>query len=164
MVLKQPATCLHFPKNAVRTLDAPLNGTARNTAGTVPAMDPDSQVTENCWTIPQTEIWSDGVEDIEVIADITHVNYTDDKNSTEEMNYMNDTNNMNYTNDTKDTNDIDYKEMPMGFMMALAKKPDAMKRFSELSETDKKDILSALHTINSKEEMQHFVDDMERFL
>ena len=57
---------------------------------------------------------------------------------------------------------MNYEDMPMGFMMALSKKPDAMKKFTELSETEKQDVINAVHSVNSKEEMQRFVDDITR--
>ena len=45
----------------------------------------------------------------------------------------------------------------MGFAMALAQQPEAMKQFSNMSEAEKSQILNQIHAIDSKEEMQSFV-------
>ena len=49
-------------------------------------------------------------------------------------------------------------EMPIGFAMALAMNPDAMKTFATLSEKRKKEIIAGTHTITSKDEMRRYVD------
>ena len=49
------------------------------------------------------------------------------------------------------------KNLPLGFGMALAQQPDAMKKFSNITEDEQNRILSEIHNINSKQEMQSFV-------
>lgn len=49
------------------------------------------------------------------------------------------------------------KDLPLGFGMALAQQPDAMKKFSNMTEDEQNIILSEIHNINSKQEMQSFV-------
>lgn len=53
-------------------------------------------------------------------------------------------------------------EMPVGFAMALAMNPDAMQKFSTLSEEKKQEIIEGTHTINSKKEMHRYVDSIVR--
>lgn len=48
-------------------------------------------------------------------------------------------------------------DLPLGFGMALAQYPEAMKRFSNMSDTEKSEIISHVHNIESKEEMRSFV-------
>lgn len=48
-------------------------------------------------------------------------------------------------------------DLPLGFGMALAQHPEAMQRFANMSETQKTEVLSKIHNIQSKEEMQAFV-------
>ncbi|HOJ48916.1 MAG TPA: hypothetical protein PLD48_08690 [Bacillota bacterium] len=47
--------------------------------------------------------------------------------------------------------------IPLGFGMALAQNAKAMEYFSSLSESERQAILSQIHNINSKSEMQSFV-------
>lgn len=49
------------------------------------------------------------------------------------------------------------KDLPLGFGMALAQQPEAMRRFSNMSEAQQSQVLSEIHGIKSKEEMQSFV-------
>lgn len=49
------------------------------------------------------------------------------------------------------------KDLPLGFGMALAQQPDAMKKFSNMTENEQNRILSEIHNIDSKQEMQSFV-------
>lgn len=49
------------------------------------------------------------------------------------------------------------KDLPLGFYMALAQQPDAMKKFSNMTEDEQNRILSEIHNIDSKQEMQSFV-------
>ena len=49
------------------------------------------------------------------------------------------------------------KDLPLGFCMALAQQPDAMKKFSNMTEDEQNRILSEIHNIDSKQEMQSFV-------
>ena len=54
------------------------------------------------------------------------------------------------------------KELPLGFGMALSQHPEAMTRFSDMSEPEKKEVLSQLHDIKSKQEMKSFVAGLAR--
>ena len=56
-----------------------------------------------------------------------------------------------------ETNNI---ELPLGFGMALAHHADAMKYFSSLSKEEQKQIINHTHTINSKQEMQAYVQSL----
>ena len=49
------------------------------------------------------------------------------------------------------------KDLPLGFCMALAQQPDTMKKFSNMTEDKQNRILSEIHNIDSKQEMQSFV-------
>lgn len=50
----------------------------------------------------------------------------------------------------------------MGFGMALAKNTDAMAVFSNLSREKQQDIIDKTHCINSKKEMQSFVNSLSK--
>lgn len=49
------------------------------------------------------------------------------------------------------------KDLPLGFGMALAQQPDAMKKFSNMTEDEQNRILPEIHNIESNQEMQSFV-------
>ncbi len=51
-------------------------------------------------------------------------------------------------------------EIPIGFGMTLAQNPKAMEKFAKMSEKEQENILSQIHNINSKEEMQKFVSHL----
>ena len=51
-------------------------------------------------------------------------------------------------------------KVPLGFGFALAQNPDAMKRFSNLTEMQQAEILQKAHTAGSKEEMQALVNGL----
>lgn len=55
---------------------------------------------------------------------------------------------------------MDYTEIPLGFEMALAQNPEAMRKFSLLSDSRQKEIINGTHNIHSKEEMRKYVEDM----
>lgn len=48
-------------------------------------------------------------------------------------------------------------ELPLGFGMALAQHPQAMKKFADMSDSQKQKILEEIHGIESKKEMQAYV-------
>lgn len=50
------------------------------------------------------------------------------------------------------------EQLPLGFGMALAQNPGAMEKFAALSEGEKQSILDGTHAIQSKEEMQQYVN------
>ncbi len=51
-------------------------------------------------------------------------------------------------------------EIPMGLGMALAQNSQAMQYFSSLSPQQKRAVIDRTHQINSKEEMQAYVQDL----
>ncbi len=55
---------------------------------------------------------------------------------------------------------MDKTEMPVGFSMALAMNPDAMQKFSLLSEDKKQQIIKGTHSVKSKEEMHRYVSNL----
>ena len=48
-------------------------------------------------------------------------------------------------------------EMPVGLGMALAMNPEAIERFSSLTEKQKWEVVSGTHAIQSRKEMQQYV-------
>ena len=52
---------------------------------------------------------------------------------------------------------MDINELPMGFTMALSQQPKAAKRFTNMSDEEKDQVLTQLHDIKSKREMWSFV-------
>lgn len=52
------------------------------------------------------------------------------------------------------------KDLPLGFGMALAQQPEAMQKFANMSDSQKSEILSQIHNINSKNEMKSFVSQL----
>lgn len=55
-----------------------------------------------------------------------------------------------------------FKDLPLGFGMALAQQPKAMEHFVNMSDTEKSKILSDIHNIKSKEEMKIFVSKLAK--
>ncbi len=51
-------------------------------------------------------------------------------------------------------------DLPIGFGMALAMNPQAMERFSALSETEQQHIIDQTHQIRSRGEMHSFVQNI----
>ncbi len=51
-------------------------------------------------------------------------------------------------------------EMPVGFAMALAMNPDAMQKFSMLSEDQKQKVIEGTHSVQSKQEMHRYVQSI----
>ncbi len=54
------------------------------------------------------------------------------------------------------------KDLPLGFGMALAQHPEAMKKFSDMSDSEQEKILSQAHNVKSKQEMQQFVSNLTK--
>ena len=52
------------------------------------------------------------------------------------------------------------QELPQGFAMALARNPDAMARFTAMSEAEQQSVLQQVHTVQSKREMQDLVSQL----
>lgn len=59
-------------------------------------------------------------------------------------------------------NTLNHDEIPMGFGMALAQNTDAMQYFSNLSEDEKRAVISGTHSIHSKAEMQNYVNQLSQ--
>lgn len=55
---------------------------------------------------------------------------------------------------------VDHQEMPLGFSFALAQNPEAMQRFSALSQPERERILQKAHSVSSKREMQALVSEL----
>jgi len=51
-------------------------------------------------------------------------------------------------------------EMPVGFSMALAQNPEAMQKFSMLSEEKKAEIINGTHSVKSNREMHEYVNKL----
>ncbi len=52
------------------------------------------------------------------------------------------------------------EEMPVGFAMALAMNPEAMQKFTMLSENEKQKIIAGTHSVGSRKEMHRYVDSL----
>ena len=52
---------------------------------------------------------------------------------------------------------IGFPDSPMGFSMALAQNPQALSRFSELTDAQRQAVIAQTHAIGSKQEMRAFV-------
>lgn len=50
--------------------------------------------------------------------------------------------------------------LPMGFGMALMQNENAMRRFAAMSNEEQQTVLSQTHTLQSKKEMQAFVNHL----
>lgn len=57
---------------------------------------------------------------------------------------------------------INKSELPLGFGMALAQHPESMKKFSNMSDAQQKEVISKVHSIQSKQEMQSFVSSLAK--
>ena len=55
---------------------------------------------------------------------------------------------------------MDFQKVPIGFGMALAANTAAMNRYAQLSEPQKKDILSKAHNVRSEKEMYSLVANL----
>lgn len=53
-----------------------------------------------------------------------------------------------------------HDEIPIGFSMALAQNPEAIKKFSMMSENRKQEIIAGIHSVKSKEEMHQYVNQL----
>lgn len=51
-------------------------------------------------------------------------------------------------------------EMPVGLGMALAMNPEAMEKFSSLTETQKHEVINGTHAIASRKEMHQYVQNI----
>lgn len=53
---------------------------------------------------------------------------------------------------------MDRSDLPLGFTFALAMNPDAMQNFSQLSESEKDDVVRKARSVSSKAEMNALVN------
>ncbi|MGN1111935.1 MAG: YdeI/OmpD-associated family protein [Acutalibacteraceae bacterium] len=54
-------------------------------------------------------------------------------------------------------------ELPLGFSMALAKNPEALQAFSNLSDYEKRSVIDGTHTVQTKREMQEYVNNLPNY-
>jgi len=50
--------------------------------------------------------------------------------------------------------------LPLGFGIALARNPEAMKLFASLSDSERQSVIEGAHRVRSKEEMREYVDSI----
>ncbi len=55
---------------------------------------------------------------------------------------------------------MERNEMPVGFAMELAVNPEAMQKFSSLSEAQKQKIIDGTHAVGSRQEMRQYVNSI----
>lgn len=51
--------------------------------------------------------------------------------------------------------------LPTGFALALAKDEQALMRFAEMSDDQRRDILSGISTVSSKQEMAEYISKIK---
>ena len=57
-------------------------------------------------------------------------------------------------------NKIDNEELPIGFTMELAQHSDVLNQFSQLSKTEQQSIVDKARSVQSHNEMRHFVESL----
>ena len=60
----------------------------------------------------------------------------------------------------KEMNKIDNEELPIGFTMELAQHSDVLNQFSQLSKTEQQSIIDSARSVQSHNEMRHFVESL----
>ncbi len=63
-------------------------------------------------------------------------------------------------NNFDNKSDVTNSDIPMGLGMAFMKNPEAMHYFSNLPDAEKQRIIDGTHQIESKEEMQEYVNHL----
>lgn len=53
-------------------------------------------------------------------------------------------------------------DLPIGFAMSLTQNKEAFDKFSKMTEQQKKEIINQTHSIQSKQEMQAFVNSLNK--
>lgn len=53
-----------------------------------------------------------------------------------------------------------YKDMPLGFVNALAKNESAMQKFAQMEKGEKEIVLEKAHNVLSKQEMQNLINSI----
>lgn len=56
---------------------------------------------------------------------------------------------------------MEKNEIPVGLGMALAMNPEAMQKFTSLTETKKQEIINGTHAVSSKAEMKQYVENIK---
>lgn len=54
-------------------------------------------------------------------------------------------------------------DMPLGLGMALAQNMEAMRYYAQLPDNEQQQIIAQTHRIQSKEEMQEFVNNLAKY-
>ncbi len=57
-----------------------------------------------------------------------------------------------------------YKEMPSGLAFQLAMNEKAMETFANMTDAEKRQVLEAARSTNSKEQMRSIVDDLGKMI
>ena len=57
-------------------------------------------------------------------------------------------------------NKIDNEELPIGFTMELSQLSDVLNQFSQLSKTEQQSIIDIARSVQSHNEMRHFVESL----
>lgn len=60
------------------------------------------------------------------------------------------------------SNNDNREEMPLGLGFGLAMNDEAMEHFSNLTDTEKKQVIEAARTVQSKKEMNHLIQDIAK--
>ena len=55
---------------------------------------------------------------------------------------------------------IDNSELPIGFTMELAQHSDIIKRYSELTDSEREDVIKGARLIRSRDEMRSYIENM----
>ena len=55
---------------------------------------------------------------------------------------------------------MDLQQLPVGLGMALAQRPEAMKKFADMTEMEQKIVINKPHVVNSEQEMEALVADL----
>lgn len=56
--------------------------------------------------------------------------------------------------------ELDNEELPIGFMMELARHTDILNRFSDLSKSEQVAVVNGARTVKSKGEMRNYVESI----
>ncbi|MCI8370810.1 MAG: hypothetical protein HFI75_00150 [Lachnospiraceae bacterium] len=63
-------------------------------------------------------------------------------------------------NQESDSQENSMQDMPLGFSFTLATNQEAMASFANMSESEKRQVIEAARSIETKHEMQSFVDSI----
>lgn len=65
-------------------------------------------------------------------------------------------------NHNPNAEEINQQDMPLGFSFTLATNRDAMANFANLNNAEKRQVIEAARMVQSKHEMQSFVDSIAK--